>query len=823
MNDAESVTGKVESIFFSNPSNLFKILLIKIKATTLKWGEDEIVVKGSFGDITEGDSYSFTGTLVDHPKYGKQFQAATYKSEQPTSRDGLVAYLASERFPGIGKKTAERIVDGLGLNAVDDILADPHVLDDCGVRGEKAATLVASLKENRGMEQVVIGLNGFGLSGNLAAKIYAQYREDSLDIIKTNPYQLVEDIDGVGFRTADGIAQQLGFAKDAPQRLGGALSSVLNTAADSEGDTFVEAKTAFGQVRSLLGDHAQQYTGDEAMLKVLQSQVADHKLVLEDGNIYTQTLYQAEWQIASQLSGLLDEGSAPDYGDERIDKTIHGVEKRLEIDYDETQLAAIHGALSHRIFLLTGGPGTGKTTIINAVVQSYAELNQIDMDPNNYKSDEMFPIMLAAPTGRAAKRMTETTNLPASTIHRLLGLGVDQTDYEARDLPDGLLIIDEMSMVDTYLMKILLNSVQPGMTVIFVGDKDQLPSVGPGQVFADMLASGALPSVELTHIHRQDTDSTIVQLAHAINEGKLPADLLKKHADRSFIACPPAQVPRAVMQVVSAAARREFDPLGVQVLAPMYRGDAGVDNLNPVVQNVFNPNDTGKRKEVDGGQYKYRIGDKVLQLVNNPDKNVFNGEIGIVTGIDKDEKGKNDSLTITFDDNEISYPRSEWGKITLAYATSIHKAQGSEFDMVILPLTMQSRRMLKRNLVYTAVTRAKQFLIMIGEPAAFELAVQTLAANRNTGLKKRLCSAFSIEEPAGDAEQQPAATPAVSQPAPVQVSEPVAEPATAAVAPDTAGEEPADTILTEDMVIRGTIDPLIGMHGVKPADFEHKE
>ncbi|WP_371863472.1 SF1B family DNA helicase RecD2 [Lacticaseibacillus zhaodongensis] len=820
---SDTVTGVVKSVFFSSPNDLFKIMLVKIKATTLTWTEDEIVVKGSFGDIKEDETYTFTGGLVSHPKYGMQFNAESYRSEQPTSRDGLIGYLASNRFPGIGKKTAEKIVDVLGLNAVDEIMHDPKVLDQVGIKPDRAATLIAALKENLGMEQVVIGLNGFGLSGNIAAKIYAQYHEDSLDILKKNPYQLVEDIDGIGFKTADGIAQQLGLAADSPERLAGALQMVLIDASENDGDTYVDAQAAFPAVRQLLGDHAGKIAGDDALLAVLKTQVEQRKVVLQDGHIFAKRLYDAEWQIGSHLAALEAAAHEQPVSKDKLEKTIRLVEKHQDIEYDDTQRAAITGALSHRIFLLTGGPGTGKTTIINAVVHAYAELNDIDLDPNRYKSGEVFPIMLAAPTGRAAKRMTETTGLPASTIHRLLGLGVDQADYETRDLPDGLLVIDEVSMVDTYLMRILLDAVHPGITLIFVGDKDQLPSVGPGQVFADMLASGALPAVELTHIHRQDSDSSIVPLAHAVNEGKLPDDLLAKHADRSFVACQPNQVPDAVGQVAAAAVRRGFDPMAVQVLAPMYRGVAGVDRLNPLMQDIFNPLGEKHRKQVDAGNCVYRIGDKVLQLVNNPDKNVYNGEIGLVTGITIGERGKGDSLTLDFDGNEITYPRAEWSKITLAYATSIHKAQGSEFDMVILPLTMQSRRMLQRNLVYTAITRAKRFLILIGEPAAFELAAQTLAANRKTGLRRRLRDAFSLaDDDAADsaeipaADQSAAAATTSNAEADVAVSSATTSTSNEVSPVPAAPQNSGPMILTMKMITEASVDPMIGMHGITP-------
>ncbi|WP_439708960.1 AAA family ATPase [Lacticaseibacillus zeae] len=468
---------------------------------------------------------------------------------------------------------------------------------------------------------------------------------------------------------------------------------------------------------------------------------------------------------------------------------------------------------------MTGGPGTGKTTVTDGIVRTYARLHDLSLDANQYNSDDPFPIMLAAPTGRAAKRISETTQLPASTIHRLLGLGVDTQDFAPNDLPDGLLIIDEMSMVDTYLFRTLLTALHPGMQIVLVGDKDQLPSVGPGQVFADLLRSGALPQAALTHIHRQDADSSIIPLAHAVNAGKLPDDFTQPQVDRSFLACTPSQVPEVVGQVVKRAAVKQFSIADIQVLAPMYRGTAGIDRLNPMLQNILNPKRSARTKTVHFGDTEYRIGDKILQLVNDPNQNVFNGEIGQIVGITlaKEAPSKTDELTIDFDGNEITYKRSDFSKITLAYATSIHKAQGSEFPMVILPLTLQSRRMLRRNLLYTAITRAKSFLILVGELAAFETAVGEVAVNRHTGLVQRLQQVFDIEGSQTTVEE--AAEP---QPALPQQSAQI----------DTNGSDsdnevrPAKTAphqLTPALAASQKIDPMIGMDGITPQMFMTKE
>ena len=457
--------------------------------------------------------------------------------------------------------------------------------------------------------------------------------------------------------------------------------------------------------------------------------------------------------------------------------------------------------------MLTGGPGTGKTTIINGIVAMFAELNGIDLERiRQQKDDSHLPILLAAPTGRAAKRMTETTGLPARTIHRLLGInGHDEELSESKvdELSGDLLIIDETSMVDTELMDVLLGAIPYNMQVIFVGDKDQLPSVGPGQVFADLLESDELPKKELTRIYRQSDDSSIVELSHSIQQGQLPPDFTQQHADRSFIACNAFQVPDVLKQVVQLWLSKGNSIDDLQVLAPMYKGVAGIDNLNNRMQAIVNPAKHG-RKEVQVNQQVFRIGDRVLQLVNDPEHNIFNGDIGKVIGIDL-KSAKNhvptDKIIVDFDGNEVGYEKRNWNQLTLAYCMSIHKSQGGEFPLIILPMVRQFSRMFARNLLYTAVSRAKQKLVLLGEVEAFKKSVSIVSSNRQTGLKEMLWEAFGDHEKVN------------------LIEDPVSEDESETVEADDQELNQNSNVLTNSMIESGKIDPLIGMNGIQPKDF----
>lgn len=746
---------------FHNEDNMYSVVRIRLDETNLNYEEKEAVVTGYFPRIHEHETYIFYGEMKEHPRFGLQFQVEHFRKDLPQSKEGIVAYLSGEMFKGIGKKTAEIIVETLGENAISKILAQPSLLDNIPrLSGEKAKSLYDTLLENEGLEQVMIALNQYGFGPQLSMKMYQMYKQDTVSIIQSNPYKLVEDIEGIGFGRADELGFQLGISGSHPDRIKAACLYSLETGCLQDGHVYIEAEELLESVKRLLEENKRdviEFTDISTEIVKLEE---ENKIVVEETRIYPPSLFYSEKGIVTNIQRLLEQTDYEDqFPESEFLLALGELEERLGVTYAPAQKEAIQTALQSPMLMLTGGPGTGKTTVIKGIVELYSELHGVSMDVKDYKKEEdPFPFVLAAPTGRAAKRMAESTGLPAVTIHRLLGWNGGEGFAHDSDNPiEGrIVIIDEMSMVDTWLAYQLFKALPEHVQLILVGDEDQLPSVGPGQVLKDLLASKVIPTVSLEHIYRQADGSSIIELAHEMKKGYLPHNVTKQQADRSFITCHTNQISGVIEQVVKNARKKGFSARDIQVLAPMYKGPAGIDVLNKMLQEVLNGDPEKKRRELKFGDVVYRTGDKVLQLVNQPEEGVFNGDMGEIVSIlfAKENTDHVDKVIISFEGIEVTYTKQDLNQITHAYCCSIHKSQGSEFPIVILPVVRSYYRMLRRNLLYTAITRSKNFLIICGEEDAFRLGVERNdEMRRRTTLLEKLRESLSEPEAANHVEE----------------------------------------------------------------------
>ena len=746
--DYSMIKGTVDAILFQNNDNFYTVIKVDTIETNESFGNLPTVV-GFFPNIVEGDVYTFKGQVVEHPRYGKQLKADTFEKEVPQTKDAIITYLSSDLFKGIGKKTAQNIVNTLGENAINDIMSDASVLEKVSNLPKKKQKQIADqINANQESEKIMIRLHDLGFGPKLSMAIYQFYQSDTLQVLENNPYQLVYDVKGIGFQKADILARNNGIAFNDQERLKAGLLYTLEEECIKQGHTYLSNDYIIDVTQQILSNKQQGEAIEQQQLEdVLQNLSEESKLILDNHRVAIPSLYYSELKSVQNLYRIQTyKNKLKEIEQSDLQLHIGEIEDSNNVNYAPSQKEALQTAINSKIMLLTGGPGTGKTTIIKGIVELYAEIHGLSLNYSDYQDDD-YPVVLAAPTGRASKRLQESTGLEAMTIHRLIGWNQDTQPEDILDneIKAKLIIIDEMSMVDTWLFHQFLSAVPLDAQVVFVGDEDQLPSVGPGQVFKDLIDSKAIPRVNLTEVYRQQDGSSIIDLAHRMKHGE-PIDISQRYHDRSFINCGVEQIPSVVEKVVSSAVNKGYDMSDIQVLAPMYKGSAGIKRLNQVLQDILNPKEDDTR-EIEFGDIKFRKGDKVLQLVNRPNDNIFNGDIGVIVGIfwAKENALNKDVLVVDFEGNEITFTRQDLLELTHAYCTSIHKSQGSEFPIVIMPIVKQYFRMLQRPILYTGLTRAKQSLVLLGDPKAFDIGLNTQGQIRQTQLCQLILSYFEID------------------------------------------------------------------------------
>ncbi|UXR68466.1 ATP-dependent RecD-like DNA helicase [Staphylococcus pasteuri] len=749
--DYSMIKGTVEAILFQNSDNYYTVLKVDTIETNESFDTMPTVV-GFLPNVVEGDVYTFKGQTVEHPRYGKQLKAETFEKELPQTKDAIISYLSSDLFKGIGKKTAQNIVNTLGENAINDILNDASVLEKVpSLPKKKQKQIAEQIASNQESEKVMIRLHDLGFGPKLASSIYQYYGAETLSVLDKNPYQLVYDIKGIGFSKADQLAQKIGIKFDDPERLKAGLLFTLEEECIKQGHTYIPNDQIIAATFNVLtqnnNNDDNQFNHEHLQTMLLQLN-EEKRLIVDKEKISIPSLYYSELKSVQNLYRIKTHTTKlKEIEQSDLQLHIGDIETNNEVSYAASQKDALQTAINSKIMLLTGGPGTGKTTVIKGIVELYAEVHGISLDYDDYQEDD-YPVVLAAPTGRASKRLQESTGLEAMTIHRLIGWNQDTQPEDILDneINARLIIIDEMSMVDTWLFHQFLSAVPLDAQIILVGDEDQLPSVGPGQVFKDLIDSNTIPRVNLTEVYRQQDGSSIIELAHRMKLGQ-PIDITQRFHDRSFINCGTEQIPNVVEKVVKSAVNKGYDMSDIQVLAPMYKGNAGIKRLNQILQSILNPKEKDTR-EIEFGDVVFRKGDKVLQLVNRPNDNIFNGDIGVIVGIfwAKENALNKDVLVVDFEGNEITFTRQDMLELTHAYCTSIHKSQGSEFPIVIMPIVKQYFRMLQRPILYTGLTRAKQSLVLLGDPQAFDIGLNTNGQKRLTQLFTLLKQYFTEEK-----------------------------------------------------------------------------
>lgn len=712
------IKGKLSKIIFHNNQNGYTVGLLKVKESDI----DDLVNKtvtftGSLPDLNEIDTYIMTGSLTNHEKYGSQFQVKSINRIMPQETDAMIDILSSNLFKGIGKKTAEKLVSVFKEKTFDVILNDTsNLLLIPGISEKQAKTLKEALKQYQGSYEDILILNKLGFSTSESMKIYHYYKDKLNEVLDGNLYNIYYDIDEISFPRVDSIFVAK-YKKDSPSRVAGAIVYIIKTLSMTYGHTYFSKE----EVNSYLFRVLKVDVSEKVVADAYNSLLVDERIVIKDDRLYLWEMYEAETLIARRLRLLAHEDKIK-Y--KNLDIKIKEIETHYGIVYTDEQLDAIKLAITRKVAIITGGPGTGKTTILKGILDLYKVLSSSDKIRLNEQ------IALLAPTGRASKRMSEVTNFEASTIHRFLKWNKDTNRFQINEYNKSsvsFVIVDEASMIDTMLLANLLKGLKSSCHIIFVGDANQLPSVAAGDVLNDMIESKELPVYALKNWHRQGSDSKIIPFAHRINEGILDRELLNSGSDLEFIPCKDNEIIEVIGNVC-----KDYNSYDLQVLAPIYKNRNGIYAINDHLQKLWNPKSPSK-KEIEGTESIYREKDKVIQLANMKDESVFNGDIGI---IDRIKLLGNKELYIDYDGNLVKYTKSMLQNFTLGYAISIHKSQGSEFDTVLIPFTFDYRKMLYRKLIYTGVTRCKKKLILVGDINALEQAIRNnQEQKRRTSLK----------------------------------------------------------------------------------------
>lgn len=722
------IVGEVMRYIYENSDNNYRIFLV------IDENRKQYTLNGYLPRLEEDLTYEFTCEEVNHAKYGLQYKVLSYQNIVDNSKEGIVTYLSSNLFPGIGLRIAEKIYDVLGEDCLEIIEKDPSSLDKVSTMTTKQKQIVyTKILENRVVEKIFVELYKIGLSNKMVMKLYEKYQFETLEIIENNPYQLIYDLEGVGFKKADELAMKLGFSLDHKERLKALLVFTMTNLCNQYGLTYLTAE----QLITSAYNYALTETNITAsfLKEILGIVVNDKRLIIENERVYLPYIYYSEVNISNKINQLISMPKSK-VNHDKINTLIADFETMNSFKFAKEQKEAILSALTNRVSIITGGPGTGKTTIIKAILHLYCALNGF----SPYDDEAYNKILLCAPTGKASKRMFEQTTFKASTIHKALGYNFENEFIfnKENQLPYRLIIVDEVSMIDTILAANLLDAVSVNATVVFVGDAFQLPSIAPGAILSDLIDSNAIPTTYLKTIYRQGHTSNIVRLADMVKEGLFDINLFNSSDDLLYIPTKGIETLRKVNELIA-----NYQQLGysleedIQILAPMYKGNIGIDALNLSISDSFN---TTYTFTVNHKDRIYKQGDKVIQLTNSKELRLMNGDVGIITNQNFTTVDDKDRMIyeINFSELTAKLDSKDFENLNLAYAVSIHKSQGSEYKLVILPLDKSFSVMLKRKLLYTAITRAKEKLIIVGDINAFYQGLFKIETNRQTSLAKRI-------------------------------------------------------------------------------------